>query len=153
MPSSFERAMGQNPNRTPSEHPNPLKWVVHLPQNGIGAKAVLTTTTLQGHHWVFASNACYMSMSLPTSPLKLVSSSIGGALGCWAVFVAACSRALCFVFVCCFSFSERRLGVSPVFFQGFVVFGVTLFRWVSKGKPKRTSNLRPPKKEPRRGIV
>ena len=32
-------AMGQNPNLTPSEHPNPhqnrLKWVVHLPQNGI----------------------------------------------------------------------------------------------------------------------
>ena len=31
-------AMGQNPNRTPSEHPNPNKnrpkWVVHLPQNG-----------------------------------------------------------------------------------------------------------------------
>ena len=31
-------AMDQNPNRTPSEHPNPhenrLKWVVHLPQNG-----------------------------------------------------------------------------------------------------------------------
>ena len=31
-------AMGQNPNPTPSEHPNPhenrLKWVVHLPQNG-----------------------------------------------------------------------------------------------------------------------
>ena len=29
-------AMGQNPNRTPSEHPNPhyrQKWVVHLPQN------------------------------------------------------------------------------------------------------------------------
>ena len=29
-------AMGQNPNRTPSEHPNPhyrLKWVLHLPQN------------------------------------------------------------------------------------------------------------------------
>ena len=29
---------GQNPNRTPSEHPNPhynrLNWVVHLPQNG-----------------------------------------------------------------------------------------------------------------------
>ena len=31
-------AMGQNPNSTPSEHPNPhenrLTWVVHLPQNG-----------------------------------------------------------------------------------------------------------------------
>ena len=31
-------AMGQNPNRTPSEHPNPhsdrLQWVVYLPQNG-----------------------------------------------------------------------------------------------------------------------
>ena len=31
-------AMGQNPNRTPSEHSNPhknrLKRVVHLPQNG-----------------------------------------------------------------------------------------------------------------------
>ena len=30
--------MGRNPNRTPSEHPNPhqnrRKWVVHLPQNG-----------------------------------------------------------------------------------------------------------------------
>ena len=30
--------MGQNPNRTPSEHSNPhqnrLKWVVHPPQNG-----------------------------------------------------------------------------------------------------------------------
>ena len=32
-------AMGQNPNRTPSEHPHPHKqrpkWVVHLPHNGI----------------------------------------------------------------------------------------------------------------------
>ena len=30
-------AMGQKPNRTPSEHPNPhyrVKWAVHLPQNG-----------------------------------------------------------------------------------------------------------------------
>ena len=33
--------MGQKPNRSPSEHPKPttkignLKWVVHLPQNGI----------------------------------------------------------------------------------------------------------------------
>ena len=30
--------MGQNPNRTPSEHPNPhsnrVTWVVHPPQNG-----------------------------------------------------------------------------------------------------------------------
>ena len=33
-----QRAMSQNPNRTPSEYPNPhknrLKWVVHLPRNG-----------------------------------------------------------------------------------------------------------------------
>ena len=35
-----QMAMGQNPNRTPSEHPiqsplkQVLKWVVHLPPNG-----------------------------------------------------------------------------------------------------------------------
>ena len=38
-------AMGQNPNRAPSEHFNPhqnrLTWVVHLPQNG-DPKTVLT---------------------------------------------------------------------------------------------------------------
>ena len=36
--SGANLAIGQNPNRTPSEHPNPhqhrLKWLVHLPQNG-----------------------------------------------------------------------------------------------------------------------
>ena len=44
-------AMGQNLNRTPSEHPNPiqplkwvLRWVVHLPAKMGSTKTVLTKT-------------------------------------------------------------------------------------------------------------
>ena len=39
IPEPMWVAMGQNPNRTPSEHPNPTTQIgsnmVHLPQNGI----------------------------------------------------------------------------------------------------------------------
>ena len=42
-----QMAMGQNPNRTPSKHPNPrLKWVVHLPQNGTMASNFFLSGTL-----------------------------------------------------------------------------------------------------------
>ena len=40
-----QMCMGQNPNRTPSEHPNPhfgLKWVVNSPTPKWDAKTVLT---------------------------------------------------------------------------------------------------------------
>ena len=59
-----QRAVGQNPNRTPSEHPYPatkigrLKWVVNSPTNQKGIPLVLTTTakSVQSVRWPLPLN-------------------------------------------------------------------------------------------------
>ena len=68
-------AMGQNPNRTPSEHPNPttkigsLKWVVHLAQKEI---------PLVWHHGHMDEQAEYRNIRL-----NQVAANAGRSEGLW----------------------------------------------------------------------
>ena len=106
-------AMGQNPNRTPSEHPSPvLKWVVHQPQNASfglthshtgGYKNLdrrLDATAVSGHNKICRRDSD--APRLVTCPLgqvgcgsKFPTVQNGSNLSLWPYLITAAARGHC----------------------------------------------------------